>query len=156
MFEMNTTREFSEGANRRLGKLFFVLTFIGLMITIWFYLNERDFVRTAHKAKGEVIKVQKNNSWPTVRYVDLSGKAVSFRPSSRSSSDNFSVGEVVELLHGEGVPAEVKLNGWFHLWAGTFFAAISSGILGIFAALALSRKMRWGPLRRNRLTIDGG
>jgi hypothetical protein len=112
-------------------------------------------VRTARLTKGEVIGVEKNRTWPTIKYSDASGRETTFRPKSRSSLDDFTVGEPVEVLHNNKVPSEAKLNLWSHLWSDTLGAAVFCTILGIFAALTLTGKARWGPLKQTRVIVGG-
>ena len=150
------TREFSDGTNRRLGQMFLFLAIVCLGLTIWAYSTDREFVRTARLTKGEVIGVEKNRTWPTIKYSDASGRELTFRPSSRSSIDDFTVGELVEVLHNNKVPSEAKLNQWPHLWSNTLGASVFCTILSIFAALTLSGKARWGPLKQTRVIVGGG
>lgn len=149
------THEFSDRTNRRLGQLFLILALICLGLTYWAYSSDKEFIRTARLTKGEVIEVQKNRTLPTIRYFDFSGREVIFRPNTRSSADDFRIGEFVEVLHHDAVPSEARLNRWFHLWAKTFFAAFFCAILGVFAALTLSGRARWGPLKQTRFTFGG-
>lgn len=149
------TREFSTSTNRRLGKMFLFLAIVCLGLTLWAYSTDREFVRTARLTKGEVIGVEKNRTWPTIKYSDASGKEHTFRPTSRSSIDDFTVGELVEVLHNNKVPSEAKLNQWPHLWSYTLVASVNFIFLSIFAALTLSGKARWGPLKQTKVIVGG-
>ena len=149
------TREFSDNTNKRLGQFFLFLAFVCLGLTLWAYSVDREFIRTAHLTKGEVIGVEKNRTWPTIKYRDSSGSEVTFRPNSRSSADDFTVGEVLEVLHNNKAPIEAKLNQWSHLWSNTLGAATFCAFLSIFAALTLRGKVRWGPLKQTRI-VGGG
>ena len=145
------TREFSDGTNKRLGQLFFFFVIVCLGLTILAYSTEREFVCTAVLSKGEVIGVQRNRTWPTIKYSEATGREITFRPSSRSSTDEFMVGEVVEVIHNNKVPSVAKLNRWTHLWIGTLGASAFCIIFSIFSALTLSGKARWGPLKQIRV-----
>lgn len=153
---MTITREVSEATNKRLGQLFLILALVCLALTCWMYSVERSFIRSAHLAKGVVIEVRKNQTLPTIRYIDVAGNEVVFQPRTRSSLDEFSVGETVEIWRRDSVPAEAKVNQWSHLWSGTSFAAGFCIMFSVFAGLTLSGKARWGPLKQDRLTIGGG
>lgn len=153
---MTMTREFSETTNKRLGQFFLVMALVCLALTCWLYSTEKSFIRSAHLAKGVVIEVRKNQTLPTIKYLDLSGNEVVFHPRTRSSFDDFSVGETVEILYRDSVPAEAKVNRWSHLWSGTVFAAGFCSMLSAFAAFTLSGRWRWGPSNPIHLTIGGG
>lgn len=152
---MIITREFSDGTNKLLGQLFLFLAFVCFGLTIWAYSTDREFVRTARLTKGEVIGLERNRTWPTIKYRDPLGREITFRPNSRSSVDDFTVGELVEVLHNNKIPSEAKLNQWRHLWSNTLFAAVFCTILSFFAALTLTGKARWGPLKQTRVIVGG-
>lgn len=142
------TREFSDHTNKRLGQLFLFLALVCLGLTLWTYSIDREFIRSARLTKGEVIRVDKYRTRPTIKYLNSSGTEVTFRINSRSSLDDFRVGELVEVLHNDKTPSEAKVNQLIHLWSKTFVAAVFCTILSTFAALTSSGKMRWGPLKQ--------
>ena len=150
------TREFSEKTNRWLGWLLAAVTFACLCLTWSEFSAELEFFKTARRTTAEVTGLSKNWTWSSVRYTDSKGGSVTIRTTTHSSWDTFIVGEQVEILCNEQEPPQVKLNRWSHLWGESLHTAFASLLLGAMAALTLTGKVRWGPLKQTRVFGEHG
>lgn len=143
-------RDYADSTNKLLGQLFLILAFLCLGLTIWAYVSDKEFIRSARLTNGEVIEIQKYKSRPTIKYLDSAGKVVTFRPNSRHLGENFELNEFVEVLYNDEIPNVAKLNQWLHLWNYTFVAAVFCLFSSAFAAFTLSGKIRWGSMMQAR------
>jgi hypothetical protein len=148
------TREFSDATNRWLGLLFAAVAFALFGLTIASFAAELEFFKTARRTTAVVTGLTHNWTWSSVRFTDAKGVEITTRTTTRSSLDGFIVGEEVEILHSEKTPALVKLNRWLHLWSDTIHTAISCLLLAGTAALTLSGRIRWGPLKQTKVFVQ--
>lgn len=147
------TREFSGTTNKWFGLLFLVLALACLGFAMKLLSTELEFVRTARLTMGEVTGLTQNGTWPTVKFTDSKGAEVTIRTTTQSSLDTFIVGESVEILHSVEKPPVVKLNRWLHLWGDILITILTTLQFGVVAALTLSGKVRWGPLKQTRVFV---
>jgi len=119
---------------------FIGLTFMGA--GIYNYLLTRDFLSTAIKAEGTVVKLEKHRSQestsytPVVRFTPPSGDGpeIQFASSVSSSPPAYKVGEKVTVLFPPGKPRDARISGFLDLW---FLAALFSFMGVIFTFVSV-------------------
>jgi len=102
------------------GNIIFAILGIALLgLTIYLYINTRDFIHTAESTTGIVVDLQYDSSgdsdvyYPIVSFVDDQGKEIDFRGSSGSNPPSYQVGQEVSILYSPDDSHDAKINSFF-------------------------------------------
>src|SRR5262245_35485103 len=108
----------------------------------WWYLETRSFIRTAVRAEGTVVRLERYRSrnsstyHPVIRFTDRNGENIEFVSSVGGTVVSYSRNERVEVLYLPHMPEGATLNTFSALWAGPsiigglgiIFFAVGTGI----------------------------
>ncbi len=108
---------------------------IGLVLALlasWMVTRERAFARTAARATGTVVELDRSNAdgnayYPVVRFVTAAGDTVTFTSHTGSNPPSYRVGETVEVLYSADDPRDARTAGFFSQHIGSFVF----GLLGL-------------------------
>jgi hypothetical protein len=107
--------------------------FCHLLVSLFAYLHARSFTRSATRAQGTVVRLEKRESrdsgthyyYPVVTFQDAQGAAQELFSSVGSFPPSHRVGDTVTLLYRAEEPRKAKLDGFFYVWG---LAAIAGGV----------------------------
>lgn len=124
------------------------LTVIGvasmaLVAALGAFIYSLSFVRTAARADGHVVQLQKDESDPTsfhtvFTFRDSRGTEHTVRSALASSPPEYKVGDSVVVLYDTNSPADAKIRNFFSLWGMTFITALL-GLLGLPVGIIISK-----------------
>lgn len=127
----------------RIAYLFLAIGLAMLVGAAYWASRVDEFARTASRAPGTVIKLERSHSggsssyYPVVRYRTAAGQDITFRSSFGSNPPSHAVGEQVEVLYRESDPGGARIGSFFALWGapaivgalGAVLALVGGGIL---------------------------
>jgi hypothetical protein len=125
-----------------------------LIISVIAYWHARNFMHSAIRAPGTVIRLEQHGSesgtfyYPIVTYRDVQGATQELYSSVGSFPPSHNAGEAVTVLYVPGQPHKAKLDGFFDVWG---LAAITGGLggfwlVGLAMLLVIQRSQRRPPV----------
>lgn len=147
------------------GGLFATVGGLFLVLGIAFAFSSRNLVNNGLRADGEVVDLiaiaskseGKTTGWtwhPKVRFVDETGRTITFISSSGSKPPAYNIGERAEVIYHKGKSHDAVMYNFFSLWGIPLIGAglgLIMFIIGIFGLAAGVRSKR----RAQKLAADG-
>jgi hypothetical protein len=108
---------------------------LALVAALGAFIYSLSFVRTAARADGHVVQLEKDESNPTTFHTvfafrDTLGAGHTVRSALASAPPEYQVGDSVVVLYDPRSPADAKIRNFFSLW-GIVFIATLLGVLAL-------------------------
>ena len=126
-----------------IGTLAILFSVISMVLGLFFFFNNRTFVKNAIRTEGRIINVKKVSTrdgktsygWIFV-FTDENNKEHWTDPSIRICSPAYEAGDTVSVLYNPKKPKEAKIESFIYLW-GASAACGASGVCFLAVGLVL-------------------
>lgn len=123
--------------------IFLVIGILILILGIYLYGKQNEFINTAEKAEGTVVGNYRRSSGrnvaPIVEFVSKDNKIICFKSTLFSDPPAYDVCEKVKVYYDPMLPENAKIDSFFELWG---VIAIVSSIAVVFILVG-SSGMGW-------------
>lgn len=118
----------------------FALIGLGLLIvSVFVFLNTRNFINSSAKAQGTVIAHAQVRSSkgdityaPVISFRTQDGRTVEFKSGTSSTAASPPVGQTVEVLYNPQTPEDAEINSFSSLWTlNIILAALGAGFFTV-------------------------
>jgi hypothetical protein len=107
--------------------------------------HTRNFVKSARRAQGTVIKLDEKDgsaSFPVVRFHDAKGQWHEIESSSGQNPPAYKVGDIVTVLYQSDSPKNAKINTFSDTWGLPVMLAVFGILNGVFGVVMLTVGMK--------------
>ena len=126
-----------------IGTLAILFSVISMVLGLFFFFNNRTFVKNAIRTEGRIINVRKvstrdgKTSYGRIFvFTDENNKEHWIDPSMRICSPAYEAGDTVSVLYNPKKPKEAKIESFIYLW-GASAACGASGVCFLAVGLVL-------------------